>query len=349
MINNIKESSIFYHIKAKSALKKLDNLKSDKILFLTKKSGQLVGSLTDGDIRRGLLAGLSINDSIDKFANLNPKYIFHKKFSKMYLDKLRKLDINIIPILDSKKRIINLINLNNQIGYIPVEAIVLAGGFGTRLGALTKNTPKPLIKVKNKPIINYGIDRLKMFGVSNFHFCLFHMKEKIKKHIEKNYSDININFIQEKKPLGTIGAVSLIKKINQDYVLIMNADILSTIDFQKFFDNFIHENADMAVATIPHTIKIPYAVTNVLNNEIISLDEKPTYTYQSNAAIYLVKKSILKLIPKNKKFDATDLISLLINNKKYKVLSYELNEYWSDIGSVNDLDKTKKDVLSLKI
>ena len=105
----------------------------------------------------------------------------------------------------------------------------------------------------------------------------------------------------------------------------------------------------MSVVTIPHKIKIPYAVTNVLNNEIISLDEKPTYTYQSNAAIYLVKKSILNLLPKNKKFDATDLISLLINNKSYKVVSYELNEYWSDIGSIDDLNRTKKDILSLEI
>ncbi len=348
-MNNFKKFLIKKNVSAKSALKKLDDLNSEKILFLTNKSNELIASLTDGDLRRGLLKGINLDNSIDKFSNTKPKYILENNFLQSDLNKLKNMKINMVPVLNSKKRIIDIVNIKNQLGYIPVDVILMAGGFGTRLGSLTKNTPKPLIRINNKAIIDYSIDRLKMFGVSNFHLCLFHMKEKIKKHIKNKYSDINTNFVEEKKPLGTIGAVSLIKKIEKNYVLLMNADILTNINFSNFFEKFLSENADIGIATIPHKINIPYAVTNISGNEIISIEEKPTYTYQSNAAIYLIKKSILKLIPKNKKFDATDLINLLIKNKKYKVLSYELNEYWSDIGTKNDLEKTKKDVLNLEL
>jgi len=348
-MNNFKKLLINKNISAKSALKKLDDLNSEKILFLTNQSNELKASLTDGDLRRGFLKGLNLEDPIFEFSNCNPKFILNNNFLQSDFNKLKKMKISVVPVLDSKRRVIDIIDVGNQLGHIPVDAILMAGGFGTRLGSLTKNTPKSLIKIQNKAIIDYSIDRLKKFGVSNFNFCLFHMKEKIKKHINNKYLDINTNFVEEKKPLGTIGAVSLIKEIEKDYVLLMNADILTNINFSNFFENFLNEDADISVATIPHKVSIPYAVTNISKNEIISLDEKPTYTYQSNAAVYLIKKSILKLIPKNKKFDATDLINLLIKNKKYKVLSYELNEYWSDIGTINDLQKTKKDIKNLNL
>jgi len=344
----------YSNITAKEGLKKLNELGYDKILFLVNKKNMLVGSLTDGDLRRGLLSDLTIDDSVEKFAQDSPSYITQSNYSINSLISLRK-KFEIIPVLSDKKEIIDIINFRTQNSYLPVDAVLMAGGLGSRLKPLTDNIPKPLLKVGDKSSIQHNMDRLSKFGITNYYLCLNHMKEKIVNHLNVLYSDkedkiLNLQYIYEKFAMGTIGSVSQINNFKNKYILITNADVITKIDYEQFFLDFESKNADLSMITIPYSIDIPYGVTSVetSDNSIVSLDEKPKYTHFCNAGIYLLKKSIVSEIPKDKHYDATNLIKKLIK-KKYKIIAYPTYDYWMDIGSIEDYKKANEDIENLDL
>ena len=202
----------------------------------------------------------------------------------------------IIPVLNDNKEIIDIINFRIQKSYLPVDAILMAGGLGSRLKPLTDKVPKPLLKVGNKAAIQHNIDRLIKFGISNYHFCLNHMGNKIENYLIENYPSkeiklLNFQFIHEKFKMGTIGSVSQINEFKNKYVLITNADVITKIDYEQFFLDFENKDADLSMITIPFSVDIPYGVTSIetSDNSIVSLDEKPKYTHYCNAGIYLLK------------------------------------------------------------
>jgi NDP-sugar pyrophosphorylase family protein len=205
------------------------------------------------------------------------------------------------------------------------------------------------LKVGDKSIIQHNIDRLSFFGIDDYWISINYLGDMIKQQIgagtEKN---IKINYISEKKPLGTLGAISNIYDFKHDHILVTNSDILTNLDYEDFYLKFINNNADMAVVTIPYEVKIPYAVLETKNSTIISLKEKPTYTYYSNAGIYLIKRDVLKFIPKGEFYNTTDLIETLISNNK-KVFSYPMLGYWLDIGNPEDYLKANNDIKNLKL
>ena len=217
----------------------------------------------------------------------------------------------------------------------------MAGGIGQRLMPLTKNKPKPLLHVGDKPIIEHNINRLNCFGIDNYWVSIKYLGDQIEQYFDK--SDLNIHFVREKEPLGTIGAVSKINDLVHDYVLICNSDILTNLDYEHFFLDFLENDADMSIVSIPYKVNIPYAVLEIAAGKVNDLKEKPTYTYYSNGGIYLVKKKLLQLIPKNIRFDATDFIECLIQ-KGYNIISYPLTGYWLDIGSHEDFIKAQSDI-----
>ena len=224
----------------------------------------------------------------------------------------------------------------------------MAGGRGQRLQPLTDSTPKPLLKVGEKPIMEHNLDRLVNFGIDDFWVSVKYLGEQIESYfgtgINKN---INIKYIWENEPLGTIGAVSKIENFEHDYVLITNSDLLTNVDYEHFFLEFIKEDADLAVLTIPYQVNIPYAVLETKDNTIKSFKEKPTYTYYSNGGIYLMKRDVLKYIPKEKFYNATDLMEdLIINN--LKLISYPFSGYWLDVGKHEDFKKAQKDINYIK-
>jgi NDP-sugar pyrophosphorylase family protein len=164
---------------------------------------------------------------------------------------------------------------------------------------------------------------------------------------KKNLLSYQFNFIKEEVPLGTIGAASLVPKFNNEYVLVTNSDILTTLDYEQFFLDFLDKNADMTIATIPYQVKVPYAVLETVDNVVTSLKEKPSYTYFSNAGIYIVKKSLLTTLEKNKFLNATDLIDSVID-KGGTVISFPIHGYWLDVGKHGDFKKAQEDVKHIK-
>lgn len=333
----------------KDALAQLDKLASDAILFVVDDFGRLLGSLTDGDVRRGLLKGKGVEESVVNYIQANPKSVNKANYSIHEIIKLREKNFKVLPVLDEDKRIVNVINFRLQKSYLPLDALVMAGGRGSRLRPMTDITPKPLLKVGEKAIIDHNIDRLKSFGIDDFHISVRYLGEQLENHYRSRAMvGSKVDFVWEEEALGTLGAASLVKDFRHDYVLVTNSDILTTLDYEDFFLNFMAKGADMAVATIPYEVNVPYAVMETKMNQVISFKEKPTYTYYSNAGIYLVKKSLFNRVPKNTFYNATDLMESLINDGG-KLISYPIRQYWLDIGKPEDFDKAQEDIKYLEM
>lgn len=348
MLRNYKDHLFLSGNTIKQALVKLDALGKDAVIFIIDEKDKLLGSLTDGDVRRGLIKGVSIENPVDEIIQPNPRFLRKGEYDIQKVIEYRDANFKIIPILDRKDKIINVINFLEIRSYLPVDAVIMAGGRGERLRPLTDNIPKPLLKIGSKPILEHNIDRLALYGVDDFWVSVNYLGEKIEEYFGNGKNkNISINYVWEKEALGTIGAVSKIKNFEHNYILIANSDLLTNIDYEHFFLEFINQDADFAVVTIPYQVSIPYAVLETSNGHVMSFKEKPTYTYYSNGGIYLMKKSVLKHLPMEMFYNATDLMEKLIK-LKHKVVSYPLTGYWLDIGKHDDYNKAQEDIKHIK-
>jgi dTDP-glucose pyrophosphorylase len=331
------------------ALERLNILAKDTIIFIVDENQKLVGSLTDGDIRRALLKGYDTKKLVDDIIQPNPRFLIKGQCDVLKVIYYRENNFRIIPIVDQDGQVCNVINFNEVKSYLPIDVVLMAGGRGERLKPLTDGVPKSMLKVGNKPIIEHNIDRLRLYGTENFWLSVRYLSEQITDHFG-NGSDknISVSYLYEDEPLGTIGAVSTIQDIEHDYVLVMNSDLLTNLNYEDFFLDFINRGADFSVLTIPYSVDIPYAVLETENENVLSFREKPTYTYYSNGGVYLMKKEVIGLIPKNTLYHATDLMERLIELNK-KVVSYPLVGYWLDIGRKDDFDKAQKDIHHLNL
>lgn len=348
-MRDFKEHLIEEHSTLKDALKQLDVLAKDAILFVIDVDGKLLGSLTDGDVRRGLLKGKGVEDIVSDYIQSSPKSVLKENYSLSEIIDLRERNFKVLPVLNHQGQVINIINFRFQKSYLPVDALIMAGGKGSRLKPLTDTVPKPLLRVGQKAIIDHNIDRLRSFGVDDFHISVNYLGDQIEEHYKKrNIKGAKVNYVWENEPLGTLGAAGLIDDFHHDYILITNSDILTTLDYEDFFLDFLAREADMSVATIPYQVDVPYAVMETTNNHVISFKEKPTYTYYSNGGIYIVKRTLLANVPKNKFYNATDLMQELIA-KGGKLISYPIRQYWLDVGKPEDFEKAQEDIKHLDL
>ena len=344
-----KEHLILSGSKVKEALLALNELSQDAILFVVDNDDKLIGALTDGDVRRGLLKGFTIDSVINEIIQDNPRYITKGENNLNKIIEYREGDFRIVPIVDENHKVVNVINFRNIKSYLPIDTVIMAGGRGQRLQPLTNTTPKPLLKVGDKAIIEHNLDRLALFGIDDFWISVKYLGEQIENHFgDGNEKNVKIEYVWEKEPLGTIGAVSQIKNFEHDYVLVTNSDLLTNIDYEQFFLEFIKQDADLAVLTIPYQVNVPYAVLETNDGNVKSFKEKPTYTYYSNGGIYLLKKEMLEFIPKNTFFNATDLMEELIKNN-LKVISFPFSGYWLDVGKHEDFEKAQIDIKNIKM
>jgi dTDP-glucose pyrophosphorylase len=347
-MRNFRDHLLFSDSTIKQALIQLDILAKDAILFIIDENDKLIGALTDGDVRRGLIKGIGIDDKVNSIIQANPKYIRKGERDINKVIEYREGNFRILPIIDKDDKVVNVINFREIRSYLPVDAVIMAGGRGQRLQPLTDTTPKPLLKVGGKAIMEHNIDRLALYGIDDFWFSVKYLGEQIEAHFGNgSQRNIIIDYVWEDEPLGTIGAVSKITNFAHDYVLVMNSDLLTNLDYEHFYLDFMSQDADFAVVTIPYQVSVPYAVLETSNGHVMSFKEKPTYTYYSNGGVYLMKKEVLDYIPKNAHFNATDLMEKLIEEKK-KVLSYPLLGYWLDIGKHDDFEKAQHDINQIR-
>lgn len=229
---------IYEHESVRDALIKLNDLRSDAILFVCDHHNKLLGSLTDGDLRRGFIRGLGFDDPLMDYVQPSPLFIYDTELHLADTAALKKRHFLIVPIINRQHIVVDVLNLRVNYSLLPADVIIMAGGRGQRLMPLTKDTPKPMLPVGDKPILEHNIDRLAKFGMKNIHISVNYLAEKIKGHFgDGSDRGLKIEYICENKPMGTIGSIKLAETLEHDYFMVMNSDILTNIDFAHFFSN----------------------------------------------------------------------------------------------------------------
>ena len=316
-------------------------------LFVINNNDQLVGSLTDGDIRRGFINGMQLTDNVEKFMTTN----FHKVsngFSVQSFKIARNKGVKLLPVIDDKGRIVKIHDLRRCKSILPIECMIMAGGRGERLRPLTDSKPKPMLPLGNKPIIEHNIDRLISYGIEKIYISVKYLGQQIVDYLgDGSAKGINIEYVWDDQPMGTAGALSLVEKFNTSHLLVMNSDLFTDADFEDIYLNTINQNAVMGVATVPHTTTIPYGIFTIDNQQITGIKEKPVYTNYVNAGIYILKTNIIYKIPKSRYYNITDLMDELIL-EKLPIIHNPLVGYWIDIGQHQDYINAQEIVKHLR-
>ena len=319
------------------ALRRLNSLSGGVMtLAVTDSVRRMTGTLTDGDIRRGLLDGASLTDTVDTIMHRNFRAITpHTDTTDQIttIREFRRQGIRLIPRIDQNGRITDLIDTTRTRSQLPLTAIIMAGGKGERLRPATLTCPKPLLEVAGKPIIDYNTTPLAAVGITDITVTVNYLAEQIEQHF--SHENLGVKCIREPQPLGTIGAASLIQHRPGHHTLVMNSDLLTTISLEDMWLRHTSQQADITIAAIPYNLSVPYAILTTDNLRVTGLEEKPSYSYYANAGIYIIANHLLQTLPTDRRTDATDLISQAIADRR-KVTYYPISGTWIDIGSPAD-------------
>lgn len=320
-----------------TALERLNALSGGVMtLFAVNDDGVMTGTLTDGDVRRGLLSGLSLSSPLKDAMRRDFRAIRDGRVDVAVMKAAREAGIKLLPALDANGCVTRIYDLTLTHSLLPISAILMAGGKGERLRPLTLDTPKPLLEVGGKAIIDYNIEALARVGVSDVTVTARYLAEKIIDHFSSPVSGIKVKCVVEERPLGTIGAASLVKRDNPDgTTLVMNSDLLTSISLEDMYLRHTSEGAAVTVAAIPYSVSVPYAILATDGSNITGIEEKPSYSYYANAGIYMISNRLLDALPSDKATDATDLVEDAIARGE-KVVYFPINGTWIDIGSPTD-------------
>ncbi len=317
------------------------------VLFVMNDNDQIVGTLTDGDIRRSLVNGATVQSPISQVAHRDFKFLKENEADIELVHRCRELGVELLPVVDCGMHIINIVNLRVQKSVLPLDAVLMAGGKGMRLRPLTETIPKPLLPVGGKPIIDYNIDTLMENGVKHISVTVNYLHEQLEEHFAEPMNGVKIDCIKEPQFLGTMGATQFVSKFYNDVVLVMNSDLFTNIDFEDFYLHFKECDADMSVAAVPYSVSVPYGIFELEGRNIKGVKEKPVYNYFANAGIYLIKRELLEAMPKNIFYNATDLMNDAVAAGK-TVIRYPITGYWLDIGSHEEYNKANELVKHIK-
>jgi len=319
------------------------------IVLVTEDSGKLVRTITDGDIRRAILEHIDFSESLD---SLTPNEIYKTPITALegtdqesLLKLLRDNTIRHLPIIDSIGRVTGLVTVDD-FALQPtntVEAVIMAGGSGTRLKPLTDDIPKPMLPLGDKPLMEIIIQQLKEANIQKVNVTLNHKPDKIIDYFGNGKTfGVDIEYITEDKPLGTAGSLKLMPEPSET-ILVINGDILTQVDFGAMVEFHKSHQSELTVAVQEHIFQIPYGVIECDGVKIDRLREKPELDFFINAGIYLMEPSVLKIIPSNQRFDMTDVIHRLIREQR-PVVAFPVREYWKDIGQHSDYEQAQEQV-----
>lgn len=304
----------------------------------------LLGTITDGDVRRALLRGDSLDTPVNQFMNANPITGLVDEDPESWQRAMQRHTLQHLPLLDANGCIQELARRE-----IPEEPqrdnpiILMAGGMGTRLRPLTNRQPKPLLKIGDKPILETIIENFSAQGFHNFHICINYQGEKIKQFCGNgNKWGVNIEYVEEEKRLGTAGALSLLKQSPDMPFFVMNGDLLTKVDFVRLIGFHNKQNNLATMCVREYRYQIPYGVVKLDQHKVINLKEKPVQYYYVNAGVYLLEPAVLKQIPENEYYDMTQLFEKLIQDN-LQVGSFPLREYWMDVGRLEDFEQAHLD------
>jgi dTDP-glucose pyrophosphorylase/CBS domain-containing protein len=315
------------------------------VIIIVSPDDYLEGIITDFDIRNAILNNLKAEDTISKWLEIkrsegwrtSPIKILHTASTAEIIDTLNKHSLTYLPVVDENNKLIDLIT--NTSSHSDVQAVVMAGGFGKRLMPLTEENPKPMLHVGGIPLLERSISHLSKYDIKDLVISLHYKPEKITDYFGNgNKFGVNINYTKEDFPLGTAGALKLIKKNESKHLIVTNGDIFTDIDYASMINFHKNMDADITIGLIQESIKIPYGIINTNGSTVISIEEKPDFKFTANAGIYIIKREVIDHIPAEKKYDMTELIEDFIAQKK-NVVGYPIIEEWIDIGNLEQYHK----------
>ena len=332
----------------KDAINVLDN-EAQGIVLISDSDNKLLGTVTDGDIRRAFINNFKFETLLKDIMFKDPTFASANDSKELILSIMKSKDIMQIPILDNNGKIIGLETIKYILDRKKIDnpVLLMAGGLGKRLLPLTENTPKPLIKIGGRPILENILLQLISNGFSNFYFSTNYHAEKFEKYFKDGPDwGVNIKYIREEKPMGTAGSISLLPEKITKPLLVINGDILTKVNYENLLIYHKDNNADATVCVRKEEFEIPYGVVQSKNNFISAIVEKPIKTFFVNAGIYIINPNLLKKIKKNKFTDMPNFLSEQIKNR-FKVSMFPVHEYWLDVGSHENLRKAEIDSIKL--
>lgn len=316
-----------------------------RIAIVLDTNEKVVGTLTDGDVRRGLLNGLSLDSSIESLYFKEPTLANINDAKELIIQKALRKQIYQIPIVDDEGRLVKIEELSNLLKTNAKNnrIILMAGGLGTRLRPLTEDVPKPLLKIGNKPILETIIENFAKYGFVNITISVNYKADMIKEYFgDGSALGVNIDYIEETKRLGTAGALSLIKERPQEPFFVMNADLLTNVNFEHLLDFHLMEHSVATMCVREYDYQVPYGVIETEGSRITSIEEKPVHKFFVNAGIYILSPQVFEYIPKNEFYDMPTLFDDIIKDKLTTV-SFPIHEYWLDIGRMSDFEQAQNE------
>lgn len=319
-----------------------------KIAVVVNEKRQLQGVVTDGDIRRGLLKGINMNAPVTEIMVCNPVVAKKDTAQSNLLELFRTKEVQQIPILTDNNIVHSVISIEELITLETVNqnaVILMVGGLGSRLGELTSNCPKPLLKIGEKPILESIIENFKTHGFKNFFLAVNYRSEMIESYFGNGSKlNVHIEYLREKERMGTAGALSLFEPINDLPVIVMNGDLMTHVNFNSLLQSHIEKNAEASVCVRQYDLQIPFGVVQADDFKINRIEEKPIKSFLVNAGIYVLNKSALNLVPENSYFDMPSLLDKMLTLKQ-NVCAFPIHEYWLDIGRKDDFEQASNDFL----
>lgn len=325
-------------VSLREAFRRLNDLSGGNMtLFVTDVFRRLIGSLTDGDLRRAVISSAGLDDRVGDICHRDCLRIPAGENRYAGIREARQRGIMLLPVVDTEGVITELIDLQKLKTSLPLDAVLMAGGKGERLRPLTLDCPKPLLKVGEKPIIDYNIEELRANGITNIFVTVNYLKDLIIEHFtdSREKYGINVTCVEEPRRLGTMGSLALVEGLQEENLIVMNSDLLTTLNYEEMFLQHVESGAAMTVAAIPYTVSVPFAILCHNGRRITGLTEKPTYNYFANAGVYMMRRKVAESVPRGEYLDAPDLIEKLIAGGE-KVEYFPIEGTWIDIGSPDD-------------
>lgn len=348
MKNCVNKLFVYKNYSIRQVLQSID-LGARGIALLVNEDETLIGTITDGDVRRAILKGISLEASVENVVHYNPISVNQSMTREEIKDIIIKKAIKDIAIVDNNNKVIDLISINDILLPQGKEnpVVIMAGGLGTRLKDLTKEIPKPMLKVGEDPILQHTINNFKQYGYNKILLSVNYKSEIIENYFQDGFAyGVKINYIKETKRLGTAGGI----RLGKDYInmpfFVINGDIFTNLNVENMMRFHMENQFDITVGTRKHSFQIPYGVVETKDNDINEIKEKPVIDYLINGGVYCINPEVIDFIPEDGYFEITDLINICIKNGR-KVGNYEIEDYWMDIGRIEDYVKVNEDIYDL--
>ena len=342
---NLEKILLLHHATVHNAIEKLEKNEAH-IVLVTDEEQKLIGTITDGDVRRGILRGVSLNDSVLKILNYKPIVAKLGEDKSLVYSLMKQKLIWQLPILNKNDQVCDIEILYDLLPNKTKKeniVVLMAGGLSTRLRPLTNECPKPMLQVGGKPILETILTTLKQFGFHQFYISINYLAQQIVDYFgDGSKWGVTIHYLQENEQMGTAGPLSLLPKNIQKPIIVMNSDLLTRVDFNQLLSFHNEQTAKATMCVRDYTYTLPYGNCKLKDNFIVSIEEKPSFNFFINAGIYVLDPMLLQIIPQNSYLDMPSLFSLLIK-LKYKAAAFPIREYWLDIGQFSDFERAHRE------